>query len=560
MFVPSCTSMPNRRDLLRSVCATLLAGPARGAGAIPPRTVVLTCDDAVKSHHRFVGPLLRELGFRATFFVTHRWMDDVENFMTWGEIAGLHEMGFEIGNHAWTHGDFSTPRGASHLAGELALTSNELHKVGVPKPVSFAWCGNGFGPEGMRILRNEGFRLARRGISPEAPYGKMQLGPTFDPAKHESLLIPTTGDAYPDWTFEYFERVIAEAKEGQAVVLQFHGVPDRAHPWVHTPPENFRRYMEHLKEQQFRVIALRDLEPFIDRAHPADDPLAHTRFPAPKDGRLSLAVEIEQTRANLPYWTAVMKAHAYTLQEVAEVAGQKAANSMGQVRNQRAPAGHVVILPYPGGRHPRIGFREGAIDPLRGTKVSVFLPWDPSAYVVVDLPEAIFTNLGLTFLAHTHIPTIWNDRNVTIENTDWKRLDNGGLESRWVLPNGIAFGASIQPRNRSVNMELFLENGTKEPLTAIRAQVCVMLRGAPGFNAQTDENKLLTKPAAAVRDGHGRWIKTSWTICSRVWSQAPVPCIHSDPQFPNCPSGETVRAQGRLWFEQADGQAAVSRE
>src|SRR5947209_17656578 len=92
---------------------------------IPDKLVVLTFDDAVKSHRTFVAPLLRELGFRATFFVTHCWMDDVENFMTWHEIAELHEMGFEIGNHAWTHSDYSTPRGASHLAGELALTTNE---------------------------------------------------------------------------------------------------------------------------------------------------------------------------------------------------------------------------------------------------------------------------------------------------------------------------------------------------------------------------------------------------------------------------------------------------
>jgi hypothetical protein len=78
------------------------------------------------------------------------------------------------------------------------------------------------------------------------------------------------------------------------------------------------------KVQKRKTIALRSslircrkvyfarLEPFIDPAHPVDDPLAHTRFPAPKDGRLALAVEIEQTRANLPYWTAVMQVHAYT--------------------------------------------------------------------------------------------------------------------------------------------------------------------------------------------------------------------------------------------------------
>ena len=36
---------------------------------------------------------------------------------------------------------------------------------------------------------------------------------------------------------------------------------------------------------------------------------------------------------------------------------------------------------------PRIGFLEGAIAPLRGTKASVFLPWDPKSYVVVEPTE-----------------------------------------------------------------------------------------------------------------------------------------------------------------------------
>ena len=148
--------------------------------------------------------------------------------MTWREIAEIHGLGFEIGNHAWTHGDFSTPRGASHLAGELALTENELQKVGVPRPVSFAYCGNNFGPEAFRVLRDAGYRFSRRGLPPEAEYGKLQVGATFDPYKHHPLLIPSTGDAYPNWTFEHFERVLAEAREGQAVILQFHGVPDRA--------------------------------------------------------------------------------------------------------------------------------------------------------------------------------------------------------------------------------------------------------------------------------------------------------------------------------------------
>src|SRR5437899_12202066 len=112
--------MMNRRSFL----ATALAAVPRAR--IPPKTVVLTFDDAVKSHFTFVAPLLKELGFQATFFVTHRWMDDRKNFMSWTEIVEIHRMGFEIDNHSWTHANFSPPQNAARIAGELALVENEL--------------------------------------------------------------------------------------------------------------------------------------------------------------------------------------------------------------------------------------------------------------------------------------------------------------------------------------------------------------------------------------------------------------------------------------------------
>ena len=42
------------------------------------------------------------------------------------------------------------------------------------------------------------------------------------------------------------------------------------------------------------------------------------------------------------------------------------------VRKEGEP---LLVLPYPGGRHPRIGFRDGMIRPQRETKASVFAPW-----------------------------------------------------------------------------------------------------------------------------------------------------------------------------------------
>src|ERR1700693_6131953 len=95
----------NRRRFLEiaaSAAGSTLAWSAE-APPLPDKLVVLSFDDAAKTHRTFVAPFLKELDFGATFFACHRWMGDQANFMSWQEIAEIHKMGFEIGNHSWTH-------------------------------------------------------------------------------------------------------------------------------------------------------------------------------------------------------------------------------------------------------------------------------------------------------------------------------------------------------------------------------------------------------------------------------------------------------------------------
>jgi len=574
----------------KHLCAVALSVlcPLAALGApgqmVPDKLVVLTFDDAVKSHRTFVAPLLKDLGFGATFFVTHKWMDDRTNFMTWEEIGEIHQMGFEIGNHSWTHSDFSQPKNAARLAGELALVDRELAqtKAKVPRPTSFAYCGNTFGPEAVERLRELGYKFARRGEQPEARYATLDIGATYDPKRHHPLLIPTTGDAYPIWTLEHFTNVVARATNGQIVVLQFHGVPDVAHPWVHTPPERFREYMAYLKENNFRCIGVRDLEPYIDWQNLPDDPLLKVRQPSRTPDKLVWPAEMEATRRDLKFWLENMVIHhRYTFDEAAKVCGWTKEEVVHKVHElfiladtfqeqPYPPKGKVRVLPYPGGREVRLGFTEGNVDFQRGMKASVFLPWDATSYVVVDLPEAIFFQRGLLYLAHTHIPTIWDGQNLHLDNIDWTRSPreipsqgdlgqgtdvisrgkpDGSLRFERVLPNKVAFGASIQPKVGSVDMELWLRNGLDETLTGLRTQICGHLKGAPDFNQQTTTNKIFRIPSVAVHSAGGdRWILTAWERCGRAWGQPLVPCIHADPVLPDCPPGETVRVRGRLWF------------
>jgi hypothetical protein len=220
-------------------------------------------------------------------------------------------------------------------------------------------------------------------------------------------------------------------------------------------------------------------------------------------------------------------------------------------RPARPPDAPLLVLPYPGGRHPRIGFLDGAVDPQRETKVSVFTPWDPAGYVVVDIPEAIWSNLGLTYLAHTHIPTIWSEQGIELEPREWERAEDGSLTSDRKLPNGIAFGTRVVPHRDHVEMEMWLTNGTDRELTDLRVQNCVLLKGAPGFEAQTNDNKVFSGPYAACRSADGRrWIVTAWDPLHRAWANPPCPCLHSDPKFPDCGPGQTSRLRGWLSFHE----------
>src|SRR5262249_55663125 len=118
-------------------------------------------------------------------------------------------------------------------------------------------------------------------------------------------------------------------------------------------------------------------------------------------------------------------------------------------RKEAMPAdGKIRVLPYPGGREVRMGFLDGNRDWQRGTKASVFLPWDPNSYVAVDLPEAIVSGDRLLFLAHTHFPTAFDEHSLWVDNVDWTRETNGGLHFEQVFTNDFARFAFGRRSNR----------------------------------------------------------------------------------------------------------------
>jgi peptidoglycan/xylan/chitin deacetylase (PgdA/CDA1 family) len=253
-----------RRMLLTHACLALVTSHAWALEPIPDKLVVLTFDDASKSHFTIVRPLLKKYGFGATFFVTEGFdfRTNKRDYMTWEEIAQLHRDGFEIGNHTLDHKAVRADT-LHELAEQVRSLNARFQQHQIPAPVSFAYPGNGIHPKALPILRDLGFKFARRGGAPEYPYQEGR-GCAYEPGRDHPLLVPSAGDARPAWTVQDFQRAVQQAKNGRVAVLQFHGVPDTAHNWVTTTPDQFEDYLRYLAEHRYHVIALKKLAKYVD--------------------------------------------------------------------------------------------------------------------------------------------------------------------------------------------------------------------------------------------------------------------------------------------------------
>ena len=543
---------------------------------IPDKLVVLTFDDSVKSHFTVVRPILKKYKFGATFFITEGFdfKTNKIDYMSWEEIARLHEDGFEIGNHTRDHMSLN-PKNQETLKKQLAQLKEQLEAInnrceeyGIPRTTSFAYPGNGIHPDAYAVLSECGIKLARRGGAPEYEY-KDGNGFAYEPGLDHPLLIPSAGDARPHWTMENFKRAVSQAHSGRIAVLQFHGVPDKAHPWVNSPVEKFEEYMKYLSENGFKVIALRDLEKYVDpKVQPKDSEMVI------RDRKRSIAENQVRDNSRKPASDEELKKwlenmvwhHGYSAVEIQAATGLsqeeiKEALKKIDINPDNKPTNEsdkLTVLPYPGGRHPRIGFLDGAIRPQRETKLSVFSPWNKTDYFVLDIPEAIRRNdeatHGLLYLAHTHVDTMWTKQGIPLEPLEWQEKPDGTLEVIRTLPNQVTFGTRVIPGKTELRMKMWLENGSKEKLSQLTVQNCVMVKGAPDylFGDRNSQNFVKQEPFIALKSkSANQWIITAWTPCRRVWANPPCPCLHSDPMFPDCAPGEKKELKG--WFSFYEG-------
>ena len=229
---------------------------------IPDKTVVFTFDDGCVSHATIAAPILKQHGFSGTFYVSdaYGFRERKDWYMTWRQIKGMSDDGFEIGNHTRGHGMLShTDVGGCQAY--IWTLEDEMISNRIPKPTTLAWPFYIINTKFYPLLSDWGYVFGRGG------YGRV-----YRPAVDHPLDIPSFAVGGVGMTMQGFISAVQQATAGRVVVLCFHGTPDLEHAAVGTDPDLFEDMVDYLQDNHYQVIAMRDLAEFIDTAKAAKLP------------------------------------------------------------------------------------------------------------------------------------------------------------------------------------------------------------------------------------------------------------------------------------------------
>ncbi|MBR6524198.1 MAG: polysaccharide deacetylase family protein [Clostridia bacterium] len=95
-----------------------------------PKPIIITFDDGYKGIYNYVFPLLKEFGFKASFYVCGEYIDTQNPaYCTWGELKEMADSGLcDIGNHTYSlHKYIKEDLGHVYLA-DFATAKADINK------------------------------------------------------------------------------------------------------------------------------------------------------------------------------------------------------------------------------------------------------------------------------------------------------------------------------------------------------------------------------------------------------------------------------------------------
>lgn len=130
--------------------------------------ISFTFDDGDLDHYRLVAPELEKRGFRGTFWIIGKTIDEGDSVrprMSWKQLKEMSERGHEISNHSWNHGKLvlMSPEEARK---NIEMNDSAIMRNVGKKPVTFCYPFNATRPWLIDIAEEGrvGTRLNQTGI------------------------------------------------------------------------------------------------------------------------------------------------------------------------------------------------------------------------------------------------------------------------------------------------------------------------------------------------------------------------------------------------------------
>lgn len=144
------------------VSFTALVEALEGKRTLPAKAVVITFDDGRVNQLQNAVPLLKKLGFTATFFPFTHAMDRNPRYFTWAQLRELQQAGFTIGSHTSLHVRVDKMKDAKQMHEEVTGSREALQKnLGATATEYFSYPFGALAAAGDSAVRAAGYRAAR---------------------------------------------------------------------------------------------------------------------------------------------------------------------------------------------------------------------------------------------------------------------------------------------------------------------------------------------------------------------------------------------------------------
>ena len=129
------------------------------------KVVILNFDDNRKSQFTQVIPILDKYGFKATFYVVCKYLDNKKGYMNWTELETLYKEGHDVGSHTMNHDNLSDSSKNS-LEYQIGKSKDCLQEHGI-NATSFAYpFDKGWDNKTIVNIVSKYYELARAASSP----------------------------------------------------------------------------------------------------------------------------------------------------------------------------------------------------------------------------------------------------------------------------------------------------------------------------------------------------------------------------------------------------------